>query len=69
MFQDFFMYNHTMIEMNISSRGKYVKRIKDIQLSKQQRNETLQMAFMSEYKREYKYCTLKNINSSKVLCF
>lgn len=52
------MYNHTMIEMNISSRGKYVRRIKDIQLSKQQRNETLQMAFMSEYKREYKYCTL-----------
>lgn len=53
-----FMYNQTMIEMN---RGKYLKRIKDIQLYKQQRNKALQMAhttFMSEYKREYKYCTL-----------
>lgn len=55
------IYNQTMIDMNISRiEANIWGRITDIQLSKQQSNEALQMAyanFMSEYKREYKYCT------------
>lgn len=45
------MYNQTMIKKTISSRGKYLKKIKDIQLYKRRRNKALQMASMLEYKK------------------